>query len=140
MPIDPQEAERVVFAGLRALRQGWPMGGFSWDSRLNSVASSFPIHLEPRARAAATEGLPTVWGPADLKKAPPRIQSLAEHYGGVRSGQLLLTAGYPDGLLAFGLWWPWGTSETISLRVGLADVDAARSQHARFRDIFGVTL
>ena len=57
----------------------------------------------------------------------------------MRQGQLILAAGPFAGLHAFGLWWPWGDNETISLRVGLCDVDPNREPYVRFRDVFGVS-
>jgi hypothetical protein len=132
--------EQRLFSALRALKAAWPMGGFSWDSRLSSVASSFGAMQTQAARAAVALGLPTAWTHETIQTAPERIADIANRYDGVRRGQLLFTGGDVEGLLAFGLWWPWGTSETISLRVGLDGVDESRSQHGRFRDIFGVQL
>ncbi len=116
------------------------MGGWSWDSRLATIASSFAVHHAVNARAAADRALITVWAADTIRSAPARVRAIAEQYDGVRKEQLLLTGGNVDSLLAFGLWWPWEMSATISLRVGLADVDESRSQHARFRAIFGVSL
>jgi hypothetical protein len=132
--------EKPLFDGLKALKAAWPMGGWSWDSRLSSVASTFAVHHSPSARAAVDKAFTAAWTVDTIKTAPERVRAIAERYEGVRRGQLLLTGGDVNGLLAFGLWWPWETSETISLRVGLADVDESRSQHARFRDIFSVSL
>ena len=134
------EDETPLFDGLKALKAAWPMGGWSWDSRLSSVASSFAVHHAANARAAVDKAFTAAWTVDTIKTAPDRVRAIAERYEGVRRGQLLLTGGDVGGLLAFGLWWPWETSETISLRVGLADVDESRSQHARFRTIFGVSL
>lgn len=134
------DAEKPLFDALRALKAAWPMGGWSWDSRMASVASSFPVHQAENARAAADKAFTTAWTTESIAVAPSRVRAIAERYDGVRRGQLLLTGGDVGSLLAFGLWWPWETSTTISLRVGLADVDESRSQHARFRDIFGVSL
>ena len=38
----------------------------------------------------------------------------------------MLSTGPINGLMVFGLWWPWGDGETTSLRVGLADVEQRR--------------
>ena len=140
MPLSPNEAERELFAGLRALKAAWPMGGWSWDSRLSSIASSFGAHHSASARSAVEKGLPTVWTRETISTAPSRIQAIAERYEGVRKGQMLLTGGRVDSLLAFGLWWPWETSETVSLRVGLDEVEENSAQYVRFCSIFGVSL
>lgn len=140
MPLSPAEAEAALFDGFRRLKAAWPKRGFSWDGRLSCVVSSFSVQFEKEARAAYLEGLPMEWTLANIAQAPPRIRAVATQHGEVRAGQILLTGGHVDSLLGFGLWWPWGNGETISLRVGLADVDAMRSAHARFRDVFGVTM
>jgi len=54
---------------------------------------------------------------------------VAEATGGVRSDQLLYAAPEVDGLIAYGLWWPWGGEGTnISMRVGLTG-------HTSFEDV-----
>lgn len=128
-----------VFTALKALKSAWPMSGWSWDSRLSSVASSFPAHSAAAARAAAERGLPTAWSKDTIGSAPERIQALGARYDGVRKGQLLMTGGDLDALLAFGLWWPWEESETISFRVGLCDVDQSHRLYLRVFEIFGVS-
>jgi hypothetical protein len=38
----------------------------------------------------------------------------------------------------FGLWWPWGDGSTVSLRIGLHDVDLPKQRYPRLRDVFGI--
>jgi hypothetical protein len=128
----------TVFEGLVKLRARWPVRGWSWDSRLVCVSSSFPMEVEDGARAAVREAFGESWTRDTLAKAPPRVKAVAERAGGMRSGQLLLASVDPGGALAFGLWWPWGDGMTISLRVGLADVDESSEVSAQFRGLFGV--
>ena len=116
------------------------MKGWSWDSRLMCAASSFGAHNSEDARVAIAKGLPTIWTSETLATAPERIQDVAARYEGVRKGQLLLTGGAIDGLLPFGLWWPWEESTTISFRVGLADLDPSHAHYARLFTIFGITF
>jgi hypothetical protein len=58
----------------------------------------------------------------------------------VRTGQRVLSQGPLDGLTAYGLWWPWGNGKTVSLRIGLADVDPGVEPFLKFRNLFGVTI
>jgi hypothetical protein len=127
-----------LFEGLVRLRARWPVRGWSWDSRLACVSSSFPVEVEDRARAAAKEAFSESWTRETLAKAPPRVRVVAEKAGGMRSGQLVLASAGPTGVLTYGLWWPWGDGMTISLRVGLADVDDASELTVQFRGLFGV--
>ena len=140
MPTRSAEQWRPLFDALTKLRTDWPTRGWSWDGRLNCVTSSFSTEFETKARSNAAAALPQEWTSSTLAKAPPHIRDLAERHGGLRSGQLLLLGGPFGGILAFGLWWPWGDAVTISLRVGLADLDIAREPYPRFRDYFGVGL
>ena len=43
------------------------------------------------------------------------------------------------GVLAYGLWWPWGDGVTISLRIGL-DIGVMDEPYPRFREVFGVQI
>jgi hypothetical protein len=131
-------AWQPLFDSLRRLRQNWVSRGWSWDSRLSCITSSFSVQFEADARAALAQTLPTEWTASTLPKAPPRLRTLAEQFGDVRAGQLLLTGGSLEGLFAFGLWWPWGNGQTISLRVGLADVPVNKEPYPTFRELFGV--
>ena len=134
------EAWVSLARGLGKLRAAWPAGGWSWDGRLACVASAFGAEFEADARAATVLGLPDEWTPAGLATAPERLRTLAARFGDVRQGQLLFTGGPLEGLFAFGLWWPWGNGQTVSLRVGLADVDTSREPTPQFCELFKVSM
>ena len=122
------------------LKATWPARAWSWDSRLVCITSSFAVELESKARACALEALPLEYTAATLQRASSDLRRVAERTGGLRMGQMLLTTRDPTPSVAFGLWWPWGDGETVSLRVGLADVDPNKEPYNRFRDVFGVTF
>ena len=129
-----------LLAGMRKLRTAWPARGWSWDTRLGCVSSSFGADHEATARAAAVEALPTTWTSTTITKATPQLREIAERTGGLRSGQLLLS-GKPLGrIIPFGLWWPWGDGISISLRIGLGGIDSNDEPNQEFRDVFGVSL
>ena len=104
------------------------------------ITSSFTTEQEPAARKATQVALQNEWTSATIVRAPQQLRDVGERAGGVRQGQLALSTGPINGLLVYGLWWPWGDGETVSLRVGLADVDPQREPYMRFRDVFGVTI
>ncbi|MCL2726451.1 MAG: hypothetical protein FWD69_18685 [Polyangiaceae bacterium] len=133
------DAWQPLFESLGRMQASWPTRGWSWDSRLMCCTSSFSSEQEPAARAAAALALKHQWTQTTLARAPQALRDAVEHAGGVRAGQLILSSGLVSGLLAYGLWWPWGDAETVSLRVGLADVDPNKEPFIRFRDLFGVT-
>jgi hypothetical protein len=133
-----EEAWSSVFAALERLRDRWPDGNWTYDRRLKCVASSFPVAHEPAARAAIAEALPTSWTADTLAAAPADVRALAESCGGLRAAQLMFWGGEPGAPGVFGLWWPWGDGTTISLRIGLHDVDLPKERYPRLRDVFGI--
>jgi hypothetical protein len=129
-----------LFEALKRLRAAWPARGWSWDSRLNCLTSSFSADFEAKARSATAEALPQQYTAATLATAPTRLREAVERGGGLRSSQLAFGGGHQNGLYAFGLWWPWGDSMTISFRVGLCDLEANQDPYPRMREIFNVSL
>ncbi len=134
------DAWHPVFESLARMKANWPTRGWSWDPRLLCCTSSFTVEQEPQARKATTFALQNEWNTSTIAKSPQQLRDVVDRSGGVRQGQLVLSTGPVSGLLVYGLWWPWGDGETVSLRVGLADVDPNREPYVRFRDVFGVTF
>jgi hypothetical protein len=132
------EQWQSLFQALEGLKTQWPASDWTYDRRLKCVASSIPMNLEPAARAAMASLLPTSFSAQTLASAPEGVRKLAEGCGGVRSSQLLFWGGEAGAPGAFGLWWPWGDGTTVSLRVGLHDVDLPKERYPRLRDIFGI--
>lgn len=128
-----------LFAELGRLQRAWPGGGWSWDSRLLCIASSFNVELARESRSAAALALPVEWKHSNVRDAPAIVREIAETAGGVRADQLLLCTQPVVGVIAFGLWWPWNDEITISLRVGLAG-RVAESDQERFREMFGASV
>jgi hypothetical protein len=134
-------AHEQLFVALKRLRTGWPSRGWSWDSRMTCITSSFSTEFETKARAAIAEALTSEWASSAISKAPAVLREYVDRYGGLRVSQLLFSSGTLGGsLVAFGLWWPWGDGGTVSMRVGFADVDPGREPYLRMREIFGVQL
>jgi hypothetical protein len=130
----------TMLDALKRMRAAWPSRGWSWDSRLNCITSSFSTDFEAKARGAIAEALQQRFTAANLATAPRPVREVVERSGGLRSSQVAFAGGNPPGLLVFGLWWPWNDQATISLRVGLCDVDLAQEPYPSFREIFGVEL
>jgi hypothetical protein len=135
-----RERWQPLLDGFARLKTSWPRRGWSWDTRLSCISSSFGSDIEQTAHASAAEALPTTFDPRTIATAPPRVREVADRFGGVRAGQLLLLGGAVDGPLAFGLWWPWGDGVTISLRIGLVDVKDNDDPWVRVREVFSVSM
>jgi len=139
MPTSNRFANSPLFDSLVRLRAAWPGGGWSWDGRLSCLSSSFNVELADEARAAAQRALANEWTADNIETAPDNIREIAEMSGGVRAEQLVMATDPAARILAFGLWWPWGDDNTISLRVGLAG-RVSESDQESFRDLFGAVL
>ncbi|MBK6691124.1 MAG: hypothetical protein IPG50_02790 [Myxococcales bacterium] len=129
-----------VLDGLKRMKASWPARGFSWDSRLICLTSSFHMDHAAKAKAATLDALPQEWTASTLGSAPPRVREFVERTGGLRAGQFAFATAPAGGLIAFGLWWPWNDNDTISFRVGFLDVDPNEEPYPTVRDLFGVTL
>jgi len=132
----PGSPVETLFASLSRLRQAWPKRGWSWDTRLSCVASSFGVELTQEARAAAKIALTTEYTQSTLRSAPAAVREIAEQTGGLRPDQFLMCSEPSMIGFAYGLWWPWGDDTTISLRIGLTG-RALSIEVPRFREIFG---
>ncbi len=120
---------QVLFDSLAPLRQRWPGGGWSWDSRFTCVSSSFNAELAAEARSAVHAAFAQEWTSRSISKAPTLVREVGDLTGGVRADQVLYCSDTVGGTLVFGLWWPWGDDVTISFRVGLAGFGATREEY-----------
>ncbi len=136
----PTYNDQPVFDPLRRLRADWPQRGWSWDSRVACVSSSFSVDLESNNRLLALGALPTEFTARSISSAPPAYREVCDRAGGLRSGQLFFAGPAVGRIFAYGLWWPWGDGMTISLRVGLGGVDESHELMNKLRDVFGVSL
>lgn len=124
-----------LFVKLAQFRAGWPKRGWSWDGRLSCIASAFGVELVEEAKSALQLAFPHQWSHRTLGQAPALLQQIAERSGGVRADQLLVSSAPVDGVVAYGLWWPWGDDTTISLRIGIAGGPVTRME-SRLRETF----
>jgi hypothetical protein len=132
------ERWHLLLERLTLLRDSWPTPPWTWDGRFHTIAASFSSDLQPKARASAMHAFPRGWTTKSLENAPPEMQAIAERTGGLRSGQRLLAGDELFAANLFGLWWPWGGGDTITLRIGVADVDAAGEPLTAIRELFDV--
>jgi hypothetical protein len=134
------DAWSLLFGAMKELRLAWPSRGWSWDTRLTCVTSSFNVEFEAKARAAVTTALSTEWTSATIQRALPPLRDIAERTGGLRAGQFIFTSANVGPSFAYGLWRPWGDGMTTSLRVGLGGSGVREEAFQRLRDVFGVEV
>jgi hypothetical protein len=136
----PSYSIEPLFEPLRRLRNAWPQRGWSWDSRVACVSSSFSADLEQKNRVLALSSMPTEYTSRSIATAPPPVREICDRAGGLRSGQYVFLGTAVGRVFAYGLWWPWGDGMTISLRVGVGGVDESHDLMNNLRDVFGVQL
>ena len=136
---NPNEDWESIFAALERLRGRWPAPDWMYDRRLKCVASSIPLAREAEARAAMAEALPLSFSVGDAARRRRRACGRSsKSAAGCARLSLLFWGGGDDAAGAFGLWWPWGDGTTVSLRIGLHDVDIPKERYPRLRDVFGI--
>ncbi len=90
---------------------------WTWDSRFDTALAEFFIENKDRVRAILERYLSIAWDSSTINKAPDIVQLIANHLGGLRSGQMLFISDPNQDVFVYGAWWPWGDGETISFRV-----------------------
>jgi hypothetical protein len=127
----------TLLANLTRLKDTWPAPPWSWDSRFATIAASFAIDLEPAVRASAVFAFPRGWTTTSLDTAPQAFRDLAARTG-LRSRQRLLGGDELTAPTLYGLWWPWGGGDKVTLRIGIIDADAATEPMPAIRALFDV--
>lgn len=125
-------------ARLRDVAQG--ASPWEWDGRFEAGLLAFDKSTEKDVLGVLDEVFDRIWSAKEMASAPREVQSLESQLGGLRSGQMLLTAGAGlGGPVLWCAWWPWGSGERISIRVGVLApaLDAAAAQ-ASLRTALGV--
>ena len=138
MPPPDNDPWAPLFIRLLKFKERWPAPGWKWDGRLVALESAFGQPMAAAARASADELLPQAWTGDTLAKAPAHVQQLSARTGAMRPGQSFLAADAVNGVVPYGLWWPWGGGATITLRVGLAGVEPTAEPWPRLRELFSV--
>jgi hypothetical protein len=127
-----------LLAKLTLLRDSWPSPPWTWDPRFCTVGAAFATVDEPKVRTSAMHAFPRGWTTASLELAPDEFRVFAVKAGGLRAGQRLLAGDPTIAPRLFGLWWPWGGGERITLRIGVLDGEATSEPLLQVRALFGV--
>jgi len=110
---------QAFLQNVAAIRKTWPARGWSWDNRINTIASTFRSDNAPQAKSAIAPLLPFEYNSVSINTASAAVRELSKLHGGIRSGQILYIAPLAGGAHGFGLWWPWEEGSTISMRIGV---------------------
>lgn len=128
------EAASQAVPGLLAqmVGPGWPGSPWEWDGRLECVLSTVATAHAPQAQAQLISTLPAVWTAASLGAAPALIQQICARTGGLLPQQQAFSGELPEGVFAYGLWWPWGSGANVSIRLGVTHESVLPAVRAAF--------
>ena len=98
---------------------------WEWDDNFGAALATFPVDKAPQAQAILETHFAWPWDHEAIADAPDGAVNVAEMLGGIRPAQRLYTTGPEEDVIAYAAWWPWGTGETISVRIGLFAGSAA---------------
>ena len=104
---------------------------WEWDDWVGTILAKFGNAEAEAVRATLDKYLPIAWDSSTMQTAPPIVQTLDQHLGGIRPSQLLFSSDPDQEAFIFCAWWPWGNGKTISIRIApydarLTDEEASR--------------
>ncbi len=88
-----------------------------WDDRFETVLAHISIDDKDKVSKLLERYLKITWNSSNIKKAPDNVKTVNDHFGGIRSGQQLLTSDLDTEGFIYCAWWVWGDGKTISIRV-----------------------
>lgn len=114
-PTSPQSPLEAPCRAIAAAAEG--LLTWEFDPRFRAALAAFPSTQKTQVLAALEAGFEARWTRKNVAEAPGRASELASKTGGLREDQILLAANATSDPILFGLWWPWGGGEMISIRV-----------------------
>jgi hypothetical protein len=106
-----------VCARLRSALEG--ILEWKWDGRFGTFLAEFPSEKKEWVQEILDRYLVNRWDSATIGEAPEIAQRVKGHLGGLMLGQMLLVSDPGVDPLVYCAWWPWGSGQTISIRIGL---------------------
>jgi hypothetical protein len=127
-----EAASQALAVLLPRIGAGWPGSKWEWDGRLECALSVVATGNEAQARAALSAQLPVIWTGDTLGQAPVLIKQICGRTGGLLARQLAFVVELPEGVLAYALWWPWGSGANVSVRIGVSHESVMPGVRAAF--------
>ena len=107
---------------------------WKWDDRFNVVMAEFDVSDESDVLTSLEYYFGYYWDASTICTAPPSIQCVVKRFGGLHSGQLLLSTNPSKGVFLYCVLWPWGCGKKISIRLSSSDIagsQEAKPQHVK---------
>ena len=97
------------------------MLSWKWDNRFGTALAEFSTAQQKSVLNFLESNLSMPWDGSSINQAPETLQAIAGRLGGLRMGQMLFASDSARDDFIFGVWWPWGNGQTISLRIAPYD-------------------
>ena len=104
---------------------------WKWDDWKGSFLAEFDVDKEGDIHVILEKFLPVVWDSSDISSAPPIVQKLDKHLGGLRPTQLLFSSDPYHESFVFCAWWPWGNGSKISIRIATLSRNISKEKEDR---------
>lgn len=132
------EPWQPILDTLIELRDAWPHKEWTWDHRIKGLSSTLPPDTVSKGEPPLLKAVPQVWTTETLAQAPAHVAGLTERCGALRPGQRMFTRDPVEGMVLFGLWWPWGDGVTVGVRLGVANCDRPKELYPAIRALFNI--
>ena len=115
---------------------------WKWEDRFGVALAEFNVANQDDIRGILEGFLTNTWDNSTISNAPDIIQQLVNKFNGLKSGQLLFTSDTEQDDFLFGIWWPWGNGNTISIRVAPSFIKLSEADYQelikQFREWFNI--
>jgi len=115
---------------------------WKWEDRFEVALAEFNVANQDNIRGILERFLANRWDNSTISNAPHSIQQLLNKFIGLKTGQLLFTSDTEQDDFLFGLWWPWGNGNTISIRVAPSFIKLSEDDYQelirQFREWFNI--
>ncbi len=102
---------------------------WKWDDRFETALTECNVSNKDSIRMILERFLTSTWDNANIDNAVDIVQTIANKFGGLMPGQLLFTADKNQDDFLFGVWWPWGDGNKISIRVAPSSNKLSKSEY-----------
>ena len=92
---------------------------WGWDARPNGAFLVVNKEDAESVRGLLKSQFESSWEEANAINAPKNVCKVIEHLKGIRPRQYLYTKNVSSDLLMYAAYWPWGTTDRVSVRISL---------------------
>jgi len=92
---------------------------WKWDGRFDTALAEFSVERSEEIHAILEAYLPSCLDAAQLTVSSEAIRQIGRKLGGLMLGQKLLLSASKSNAYVFCAWWPWGSGQRISIRIGV---------------------